>query len=447
LPVTKKITPVKKGGLQTAVVYDSFNKTFYQQPKQHVFMNNKKQLLLLVLCSVFARLTMAQARLVVNGGIVNITNGASLVIDNPDNAAIIYNGTGYIRSEGITNKVIWSVGAGNGNTFLVPFGNPSNYLPLQFNAASGTGTSGQMILSTYKTLTFKNSDFLPPGVTNVNRNGTDNSAKIIDRFWQINAQGYVTKPTLSNLVFSYADAEFSIPNAITEASLAPQRWNSNLLKWDDYFPPSSVNTTTNKVSVPSVPGNQLFDWWTLADASAPLPVTLVYFKATVVNNTVAANWQTTAEINSSYFEVWRSADLQNFEAVGKVAAAGNSAVTLNYAFTDASPYSGFSYYRLKSVDLDGNFTWSPAVKVTISNQAFVSVYPNPAAGYINLLVSNAMAAAKPTAFIYDAKGSLVTSFRIAATLQQVNTSRLPAGLYSIRFIYNNQFQSISFIKK
>ena len=136
----------------------------------------------------------AQAKLVINGAVITLTNGASLIIDNPDNTAITYNGSGYIQSEGVNNKVIWTIGPGNGNIYLIPFGNAANYFPLQFNAASGAGANGQIIFRTYPTPTWKNSDYLPPGVTNVNSNsGADNSAKLIDRFWQINPQGYTTR--------------------------------------------------------------------------------------------------------------------------------------------------------------------------------------------------------------------------------------------------------------
>lgn len=411
-------------------------------------MKNIYQCMLLLVMVLLVKLSAtAQAKLVINGGVIIITNGASLLIDNADNTAIIYNGTGYIKSEGINNKLIWSIGNGNGNTFLVPFGNAANTFPLQFNAATGTGTGGNFIFSTYPTATWKNSDFLPPGVTNVNRNGVDNSAKIIDRFWQINAQGYTTKPTLSNLIFTYSDLEYPIPNTVVEATLLPQRWNSTLNSWSDYFPSSTINTVTNKITIPTVPGNQLYQWWTLVDISTPVPVTLVDFKATVKNKTVVTSWQTAAEINSSRFEIWRSKDATQFEFVGQLAAAGNSNVLLNYSFMDANPYNGVSYYRLKMIDLDGQFTWSASTKITISKTVSIALYPNPASAYINLSVSNEIAGSKPTAFIYDGKGSLVKSFSITTTWQQINIALLPAGVYNIQFIINNKSQSISFIKK
>jgi hypothetical protein len=45
------------------------------------------------------------ASLIINGGIINITNGAKLVVDNSDNSAIIQTGSGYIQSEGASDDL------------------------------------------------------------------------------------------------------------------------------------------------------------------------------------------------------------------------------------------------------------------------------------------------------------------------------------------------------
>ncbi|MGZ8525256.1 MAG: T9SS type A sorting domain-containing protein [Chitinophagaceae bacterium] len=308
---------------------------------------------------------LSQARLIINGGIIFINNGAALVIDNPVNTAISQTGTGYIVSEGINNRVIWSVGAGNAATYLIPFGHASGYLPLRFSAASGSA-NGRIVFSTYRTPTWKNSEYLPPGITNINVNGSDNSAKLVDRFWQINALGYTIKPTLTNLSFTYLNAEHIAPNSITETKLVTQRWNNLFLTWSDYSPSSLINATTNTITIASIPGNQLYTWWTLADAGSPLR------------------------------------------------------------------------------GVSGNLKAPPQ---NSGNESDVSLYPNPAAEYIIMAVSAGMADKRATAHIYDAKGSLVQSFIILTTPQQVNISSLAAGVYRIHFLANDRLQTLSFLKK
>lgn len=410
-------------------------------------MENKKQQLVLV--SIFLLLNqvaIAQARVIINGGIITINQNAALIVDNPASNAITFNGTGYIQSEGAGNRLIWSVGSQAGN-YLIPFGNTAGYFPLQLNTSSGTGANGQIIISTYPTSTWKNSNELPPGVTNINNNGVDNSAKTIDRFWQINPQGYTTNPTINNLIFTYTDAAFSPPNTITESNLIPQRWNSTAQTWTDYFPSSTINTAGNTVTVPVVAGSQLYNWWTLADLGSPLPITLLDFTATERNHTVITNWSTSAENNSSHFELWRSADQLAVEKLGTVAAAGFSSTLLNYTFTDSKPYNGIGYYRLKMVDVGGAFTWSPTVRINTALDNFISISPNPATAFINLSVSPVIAGARPSAYLYNSVGSLVETILITGTYQKININLLPPGIYTIRIVYNKNSQTFLFIKK
>lgn len=397
----------------------------------------------ILLCTFVSQ---GQAKLVINGGILIITNGASLVVDNPDNTAISQTGSGYIQSEGASNRILWSVGAGNGLTYLLPFGNVLGYRPVRFSALSGSA-GGKLFFSTYPTATYKNSDFLPPGVTNVNNSGgADNSAKFIDRFWQVAPQGYTTNPTISNLVFTYADNEYNAPNNITEANMVAQRWNPVTAVWTDYVLPSSINTVTNTVTVASIPGTQLFNWFSLVDATVPLPLTLVFFNATAKNKKVETVWQTASENNADHFEVWRSQNLLQFDSVGRKTAAGNSNTSVVYSLTDARPYNGISFYRLKAVDRDKSFKWSSTVRVLVSEDSYVSLYPNPATTQVVLTVSADLAAKKPSAKIFDAKGSLVRSFNITSVNQAVNVSALAAGMYQIHFLSNDKTQTVSFEK-
>jgi hypothetical protein len=129
-------------------------------------MNNFNQLVMLTLVfALIVRHTTAQSKLVINGGVITITKGAALIIDNPNNTAITNIGEGYIQSEGASNNVVRAFGPGNGNTYKVPLRNRVNNFPLQFNAASGTGVNSQIVFRTYSTSNWKSSDYLPPGVT------------------------------------------------------------------------------------------------------------------------------------------------------------------------------------------------------------------------------------------------------------------------------------------
>src|SRR5262249_3161654 len=154
-------------------------------------------------------------------------------------------------------------------TYTVPFGySNTNYIPLTLTKTTGTGSGSSFIYSTYRTATWQNSNYLPTGITSLGTwwGGPDNSAMVIDRFWQIDANGYTTRPDISNLIFTYIDVEHSVAsNTINEGGLRAQRYNSTLDQWGDYMPTGTDNTAANTVTVSNVTNSDFFEWWTLVD--------------------------------------------------------------------------------------------------------------------------------------------------------------------------------------
>lgn len=109
-----------------------------------------------------------------------------------------------------------------------------------------------------------------------------------------------------------------------------------------------------------------------------LPVDLLYFRAAYANGQVQLTWATASETTNDFFTVEKSRDGKNFTEVTRVKGAGNSTNVLTYAATDANPYAGLSYYRLKQTDLDGKFEYFP-IRAVNSGKPLVaaSVFPNP----------------------------------------------------------------------
>jgi parallel beta-helix repeat protein len=108
-----------------------------------------------------------------------------------------------------------------------------------------------------------------------------------------------------------------------------------------------------------------------------VPVELLNFTATANKNQVILKWETASESNSSHFEIERSIDGQSFRKIDQVASVGNSSSMLEYGYVDEN-VSGTLFYRLKMVDKDLKFKYSPVVKVSLGNTASLSiskVYP------------------------------------------------------------------------
>ena len=86
-------------------------------------------------------------------------------------------------------------------------------------------------------------------------------------------------------------------------------------------------------------------------------------------------WSTIAEVNNSYFSIERSDDGIVFYEVGDVSGTGFSSTTIEYSFIDDLP-NGNHYYRIKQIDLDGQYEYSEVVFVPHQDTEVV-IYPVP----------------------------------------------------------------------
>lgn len=120
-----------------------------------------------------------------------------------------------------------------------------------------------------------------------------------------------------------------------------------------------------------------------------LPSTGVNLTAALNGNDVSLNWKTLTEINSKEFQIERSTDGVNFVAIGSKPAAGNSATQIDYTAVDPNMNVNVYYYRLKLVDLDGNYKYSNiAIVKKAGGIKGVRAFPNPAVSNISLEFSN-----------------------------------------------------------
>lgn len=113
------------------------------------------------------------------------------------------------------------------------------------------------------------------------------------------------------------------------------------------------------------------------------PVEWLEFTVKQVGVDAQLSWSTAQEINSDRFVIERSTDKALFQAVGEVAAAGNSQDAQSYRYTDhkiTTLSSSVLYYRLRQIDLDGQFDYSEMEEIRLSDTQSFSLlaYPNPA---------------------------------------------------------------------
>nr|WP_262905589.1 T9SS type A sorting domain-containing protein [Hymenobacter siberiensis] len=94
----------------------------------------------------------------------------------------------------------------------------------------------------------------------------------------------------------------------------------------------------------------------------------------------------------------------------------------NYSFVDSRPLAGTSYYRLRQVDTDGTFSFSPVVAVQTEASTQVAFYPNPSA---NQLIMPAGVGAVQYR-IFNALGQTLLSGK-ATDNDRLDITSLPTG--------------------
>jgi len=164
-----------------------------------------------------------------------------------------------------------------------------------------------------------------------------------------------------------------------------------------------------------------------------LPLEFLAFSGKVEGTSVALDWSTASESNSSHFVVERSMDGSNFVPLGRVEAAGNSAGLRQYEFTDRTPAFGMNYYRLQQVDRDAKTVWSNTVAVNYRSVRIpIHVYPNPANDLLEVNFDLTIEGYQSWRIV-DASGRMVASGRMPTTegpnKHTIPVDRLEQGSY------------------
>lgn len=169
----------------------------------------------------------------------------------------------------------------------------------------------------------------------------------------------------------------------------------------------------------------------------PLPVKLTSFDVKKgENGSAALRWKTVEEVNSSYFEVQRSADAKVWTAIGEVKANVNSKSSVNYYFDDMQPNLGTNYYRLKMVDIDGSYAMSTIRQLAGDFAgADLMLYPNPVSNELSIKGTTGKAITKME--LLNQSGRVVLSRNAEGALLPINVKTISAGVYVVKISFAN----------
>lgn len=177
-----------------------------------------------------------------------------------------------------------------------------------------------------------------------------------------------------------------------------------------------------------------------SNIGSTLPLSLISFSGSKQINDALLQWKTANEINVSHFEVQRSNDGQTFTSLGNVAAGSSF-----YSFTDANTFSSrtMAFYRLKSIDTDGRFTYSNIIKLSKLAGAALTVYPNPVNDVLTISGLNQ----NGIVILYSAEGKLLHQQTVSAQTMTMDMSKYAKGIYWLQYQYNGETVNQKIIKQ
>jgi Secretion system C-terminal sorting domain len=182
-----------------------------------------------------------------------------------------------------------------------------------------------------------------------------------------------------------------------------------------------------------------------------MPVELTSFLVNLQHNVPQLIWETATEVNNYGFEIQRASDSEDWNKVGFVEGHGNSNSPKYYSFTDPEvKRSGTYSYRLKQIDIDGQFEYSDVVNLSLSAPIEYKLnqnYPNPFNPTTTISYSIPQQS-HVSIIVYNIFGEevsrLVNETKEAGTYSKVfNANHLASGLY----IYTIETENYTATKK
>ncbi len=171
-----------------------------------------------------------------------------------------------------------------------------------------------------------------------------------------------------------------------------------------------------------------------------VPLNLLSFTGNKQNNNALLQLKTANEINVKHFEVQRSDNGQTFQTIGTVLAGGSV-----YSILDENIFTASTvvFYRLKSVDVDGRFTYSDIIKLNKQTNAALTVYPNPVGDILTISGLKQ----KGTLLLFNAQGQLLQQQIVTAQTITMNMSSYAKGIYLLQFRADGEVENQKIIKQ
>ncbi|MGN6421251.1 MAG: T9SS type A sorting domain-containing protein [Pseudobacter sp.] len=359
--------------------------------------------------TVSGTFTITSSKLQLGNNDLTIGAGGGITGGNAS-SYVITNGSGSLKQQGIGT-------GGTTSPVIFPVGTATSYVPVTLtNAGTSDAFGVRVIQSVFASY---DANDIPTGVAETQHS--------VSKTWMI-TEG---TPGGSNVTLTFQWNSGDEQSGFNRTAAFPSHYKGGA--WVKGA--TSAATGSDPYTI-SMSGITSFSPFGVGSTGSLLPLTLVSFtgKATAAGNTL--QWVTTSEINVASFIIERSVNGADFSTTGNIQAK-NASGQQQYQFIDTDVKTT-TYYRLKMIDKDGTFKYSPVI--IINNAATtgqLSIYPNPLVG-AELNIKTSTTQKEDIMFtITDATGRQWQTGTLSASAINSGKARvivraLPAGLYYVQ---------------
>lgn len=245
----------------------------------------------------------------------------------------------------------------------------------------------------------------------------------------------------------FADLQSVVPNLTTHNQLCVTKYDGP--NEDGQFNSSGGNLTfipSGAITTGILFGQRYLEFdvdgfsefW-IHTGNTPLPLDLLSFTGNLKNNMTELQWETANMVNVKGFEVEKSIDAKSFTPIGFVDASIANA----YSFTDTRCYDRSNYYRLKMIDIDGQYTYSKTITLVNTAKAEITIFPNPVLNEMNIVCS----IPNYTYTILDIYGHEIIKGKSNSSSVEIPSSSLAKGMYVVQIETASERKMIKFVKE
>ena len=198
---------------------------------------------------------------------------------------------------------------------------------------------------------------------------------------------------------------------------------------------SSTVAGPGSLTAVSAAGLAGFSQFAIGGTAAALPLELKSFTGRIEGSMNKLAWETLTEKNVQFHSVERSVDGLQWSEVGRTPSQGDAQVLQVYTLEDRAPLAK-AYYRLRSVDFDGQESKSNTILLTRKSEHFTitSVFPSPTVDNVTVQF-NATREETVTIRVTDMTGRLVLT-QTADAVPDINErplqlTGLQSGMYTV----------------